>query len=146
MSAGDLATIHDLSRRGDHTVIAVAFDLGDARLRELHDQARLAGAERCHVIDVREEFARGYVLPAIHRGTALTEELAGALAASCVEKKLQQVAELEGDAQAKAPAFVSISGAVPVMPVAIDRGADVEVTFEAGTRSPSVAFRCPCSS
>jgi len=143
MSADDLAAIHQLSRGGDHIVIAVAFDIGDGRLRELHGQARLAGAERCHVIDIREEFARGYLLPAIQRGTPISEVAIGALAAACVTRKLQQIAELEGDAEVNAPSFIPITGVAAVRSVGIDRGADVEIAFESGT--PVAMSRIPMS-
>ena len=55
------------------------------------------GAIRCHVLDVREEFARDYVLPALQAG-ALYEErypLATALSRPLIAKKLVEIAQME---------------------------------------------------
>ena len=55
-------------------IVAVTLDLGQGReLEDVRDRALATGAVRAHVLDVREEFARDYVLPAlkadaIHRG------------------------------------------------------------------------------
>ena len=55
------------------------------------------GAIRCHVLDVRDEFARDYVLPALQAG-ALYEErypLATALSRPLIAKKLVEIAHME---------------------------------------------------
>ena len=56
-----------------------------------------AGAIRCHVLDVREEFARDYILPAL-QADALYEErypLATALGRPLIAKKLVEIAHME---------------------------------------------------
>jgi argininosuccinate synthase len=95
------------------------------------------------VIDIREEFARGYLLPAIQPGTPISEAAIGALAAECVTTKLQQIAELEGDAEVNAPSFIPVTRVAAVRSLGIDRGADVEISFESGT--PVAISRVPMS-
>ena len=47
-------------------IVAVTMDLGQGKeLEDVRDRALAAGAVRAHVLDVREEFARDYVLPAL---------------------------------------------------------------------------------
>jgi len=79
-------------------VIAVALDLGQGReLNQIRERAIAAGAARCHVLDVREEFARDYILPAL-RADALYEErypLATALGRPLIAKKLIEIAHME---------------------------------------------------
>lgn len=88
-----------LAERFGAEVIAVTLDLGQGReLTDVRERALSAGAVRAHVIDVREEFVRGYVLPALQAG-ALYEErypLATALARPLVAKRLVDVARMEG--------------------------------------------------
>ena len=56
--------------RGPTEVVALILDVGrGAALVEVRERALALGAVRCHVIDAREEFARDYVLPALHAGT-----------------------------------------------------------------------------
>jgi argininosuccinate synthase len=79
-------------------VIAVALDLGQGReLNQIRERAMAAGAIRCHVLDVREEFARDYILPAL-QADALYEErypLATALGRPLIAKKLVEIAQME---------------------------------------------------
>ncbi len=79
-------------------VIAVALDLGPGReLTQIRERAIGAGAARCHVLDVREEFARGYILPAL-QADALYEgryPLATALGRPLIAKKLVEIAHME---------------------------------------------------
>ena len=79
-------------------VIAVTLDLGQGReLNQIRERAMAAGAVRCHVLDVREEFARDYILPALQAG-ALYEErypLATALGRPLIAKKLVEIAQME---------------------------------------------------
>jgi argininosuccinate synthase len=79
-------------------VIALALDLGQGReLNQIRERAIAAGAARCHVLDVREEFARDYILPAL-RADALYEErypLATALGRPLIAKKLVEIAHME---------------------------------------------------
>jgi argininosuccinate synthase len=79
-------------------VIAVTLDLGQGReLNQIRERAMATGAIRCHVLDVREEFARDYILPALQAG-ALYEErypLATALGRPLIAKKLVEIAQME---------------------------------------------------
>ena len=80
-------------------VIAVTLDLGQGReLTDVRERALAVGATRAHVLDVREEFARGYILPALQAG-ALYEDrypLATALGRPLIAQKLVDVAHMEG--------------------------------------------------
>ena len=79
-------------------VIAVTMDLGQGReLEEVRDRALAAGAVRAHVLDVREEFARDYILPAL-KADALYEDrypLATALGRPLIARKLVEIAAIE---------------------------------------------------
>src|SRR5687767_10230271 len=79
-------------------VIAVMLDLGQGcELNQIRDRAMFAGAVRCHVLDVRDEFARDYVLPAL-QADALYEErypLATPLGRPLIAKKLVDIAHME---------------------------------------------------
>ncbi len=79
-------------------VIAVTLDLGQGgELNQIRERAMAAGASRCHVLDVREEFARDYILPAL-QADALYEErypLATALGRPLIAKKLVEIAQME---------------------------------------------------
>jgi argininosuccinate synthase len=80
-------------------VIALTLDLGQGReLTDVRERALAVGAVRAHVIDVREEFAREYILPALQAG-ALYEDrypLATALGRPLIARKLVEVARMEG--------------------------------------------------
>ena len=80
-------------------VITVTLDLGQGReLTDVRERALALGAARAHVLDVREEFARDYILPALQAG-ALYEDrypLATALGRPLIAKKLVEVARMEG--------------------------------------------------
>ena len=79
-------------------IIAVTLDMGQGReLNQIRERAVSAGAIRCHVLDVRDEFARDYILPALQAG-ALYEErypLATALGRPLIAKKLVEIAHME---------------------------------------------------
>jgi argininosuccinate synthase len=79
-------------------IIAVALDLGQGReLNQIRERALSSGAIRCHVLDVREEFARDYILPALQAG-ALYEDrypLATALSRPLIARKLVDIAHME---------------------------------------------------
>jgi argininosuccinate synthase len=83
----------------DAEVIAVTLDLGQGReLTDVRERALAVGAARAHVLDVREEFAREYILPALQAG-ALYEDrypLATALGRPLIARKLVDVARMEG--------------------------------------------------
>jgi argininosuccinate synthase len=82
-------------------IIAVTLDLGQGReLNQIRARAMSAGAIRCHVLDVREEFARDYILPAL-QADAIYEErypLATALSRPLIAKKLVEIAHMENAA------------------------------------------------
>jgi argininosuccinate synthase len=79
-------------------IIAVTLDVGQGReLNQIRERARSSGAVRCHVLDVRDEFARDYILPAL-QADALYEErypLATALSRPLIAKKLVDIAHME---------------------------------------------------
>lgn len=88
-----------LAERYESEIIAVTLDLGQGReLDEVRERALATGALRCHVLDVREEFARDYILPAL-KANALYEErypMATSLGRPLIAKKLVEIAHLEG--------------------------------------------------
>ena len=79
-------------------IIAVTLDLGQGReLNQIRERAISTGAIRCHVLDVREQFARDYILPAL-QADALDEErypLATALSRPLIARKLVEIARME---------------------------------------------------
>ncbi len=88
-----------LAEQYDAEVIAVTLDLGQGReLTDVRERALAVGAVRAHVLDVRDEFAREYILPALQAG-ALYEDrypLATALGRPLIARKLVEVARMEG--------------------------------------------------
>jgi argininosuccinate synthase len=79
-------------------VVAVTLDLGQGGdLEAVRDRALALGAARAHVLDLREEFARDYILAAL-RADALYEDrypLEAALAWPLIARKLGQIASIE---------------------------------------------------
>jgi argininosuccinate synthase len=79
-------------------VIAVTLDVGQGReLYQIRERAMSTGAIRCHVLDVRDEFARDYILPAL-QADALYEQrypLATALSRPLIARKLVEIAHME---------------------------------------------------
>jgi argininosuccinate synthase len=79
-------------------VVAVSMDLGQGRVLEsVRDRALAIGAVRAHVLDVREEFARNYVLPAL-KADALYDDrspMVAALARPLIAQRLVEIAEIE---------------------------------------------------
>ena len=100
--SGDLETsaaIPWLRERFDAEVIAVTLDLGQGReLTDIRERALNAGAVRAHVLDVRDEFARDCILPALQANAAheAVRPLTAALARPLIAKKLVEVARMEG--------------------------------------------------
>jgi argininosuccinate synthase len=79
-------------------IIAVTLDLGQGReLSQIRERALASGAVRGHVLDVRDEFARAYVLPALQAGAMYEERypLATALGRPLIAKKLVEIAHME---------------------------------------------------
>jgi argininosuccinate synthase len=88
-----------LAERYDAEIVAVTLDLGQGReLDAIRERALLTGAVSCHVLDVQEEFARDYILPAL-QAHALYEDqypLATALGRPLIARKLVEIARQEG--------------------------------------------------
>jgi argininosuccinate synthase len=82
-------------------VVAVTMDLGQGReLHDIRERALAVGAVRAHVLDVREEFAREFILPALQAGAIYEDRypLATALGRPLIARHLVRIAELEGAA------------------------------------------------
>lgn len=92
------ASLASMTALKDAEIITLTLDLGQGTdLEDVRDRALAAGAVRAHVLDVREEFARDYILPALRAG-ALHEgqaPMAAALARPLVAKKLAEIAAIE---------------------------------------------------
>ena len=133
-SGEELAAIRRLSRHSEVEVIAVALDVGAGHgLRELHDEARAAGAVRCHVFDASDEFARVCLVPAIHIPDDRSDDVVDAAARDFIVRKLFEVANLEGTADVELAEPTTLrgqgrraSGSTP------DRAARLEIRFESG--------------
>ncbi len=80
-------------------VVALTLDLGQGKeLEDVRERALAIGAVRAHVVDVREEFARDYILPALQAGAVYEDRypLATALGRPLIARKLVEIAHLEG--------------------------------------------------
>jgi argininosuccinate synthase len=80
-------------------VIAVTLDLGQGKeLGGVRERALAVGAIAAHVVDVREEFAREYILPALKAGAIYEDKypLATALGRPLIARHLVRIAEHEG--------------------------------------------------
>ena len=70
--AGDLESsiaVPWLAETEDAEIVAVTLDFGQSRdLEGIRDRALTLGAVRAHVLDVRAEFARDYLLPGLKAG------------------------------------------------------------------------------
>ena len=86
-----------LAERYQAEVIAVTLDVGQGReLTDVRERALAVGALRAHVLDVREVFARDYILPALQAG-ALYEDrypLATALSRPLIARTLVEIARM----------------------------------------------------
>src|SRR5688500_12953304 len=72
-------------------VVAVTLDLGQGReLEDVRERALAVGAVRAHVLDVREEFAREFILPALQAGAIYEDRypLATALGRPLISRRL----------------------------------------------------------
>jgi argininosuccinate synthase len=95
---GTSAVIPQLAEEHDAEVVTLTLDLGQGRdLEDIRDRALAGGAARAHVLDVREEFARDFVLPALQAGALYEgrDPMAAALARPLMVKTLLQVASIE---------------------------------------------------
>ena len=91
------AAIRWLSDAYAADVVTLTLDLGaGGELQEVHERALAIGALRAHVIDVSEEFANDYVLPALQAGALRPGgETLAALARPLVARKLLEIARIE---------------------------------------------------
>jgi argininosuccinate synthase len=92
------AAIPWLAAHADAEIVAVVMDVGrKTGLVEARERALALGAVRCHVVDVRDEFARDYVLPALRAGVFDEDRswLPSALSRPLVARKLVEVARME---------------------------------------------------
>jgi argininosuccinate synthase len=91
--------IHWLIERLGADVVTVTLDIGqEAELADVRERALNAGAVRAHVLDARDEFARGFVLPALQAGAASEDgapPLTG-LGRPLIARKLIDIARMEG--------------------------------------------------
>lgn len=130
VSGDDLHVIQQLSAK--HEVVAVVFDLGDgAGMRELHDQARAAGAVRCHVLDVRDEYIRACLLPLALSAIegAVDDGLLGDGARTFIARKLKDVAAVEGPCSVIEP-VAPVRRSAPGRHGGVDCSAVVSIAFE----------------
>ncbi len=112
-------------------VIAVALDLGGAvPLMELRDAAIAAGATRCHALDVREEFTRDALLPAVRAG-AVSDPVAafGRIAVDFIAKKLSDIATLE-NAAVVPPSRITVG--TRAVALAVVPATRLQIAFETG--------------
>jgi argininosuccinate synthase len=80
-------------------VVAVTMDLGQGKeLDDVRERALAIGAVRAHVVDLREEFARDFILPALQAGAIYEGRypLATALGRPLISKHLVEIARIEG--------------------------------------------------
>jgi argininosuccinate synthase len=79
-------------------IVAVTLDLGQGKeLDDVRERAMAVGAVRCHVLDVRNEFAQDYILPSLHAGALYEGQypLATALGRPLIAKRLVEIASME---------------------------------------------------
>ena len=87
-----------LAEKYDAEIVTVTMDLGQGKeLDDVRERALGVGAIRAHVIDVREEFARDYILPSLQAGAIYENKypLATALGRPLIAKKLVEIAKIE---------------------------------------------------
>jgi argininosuccinate synthase len=124
-------------------IVTLTLDLGQGTdLEEVRRAALASGAVRAHVLDVREEFAREYVLPALHAGALHDgDPMAVALAQRLIQRKLAEIAAIEQaeDAVDVSGLHANLWGRVGSSYTltkspgeASDLPADVEIAFERG--------------
>ncbi len=83
----------------DYDVIAVCMDVGEGKdLDFIHDKALKVGAIESYVLDVKDEFAEEYVLPALQAHAYYEQKypLVSALSRPVISKKLVEIAHEAG--------------------------------------------------
>jgi argininosuccinate synthase len=123
-------------------IVTLTLDLGQRDdLEEVRDRALAAGAVRAHVLDVREELARDYVLPALQANALQHDPMARRLASQLVSTKLEEIAAIEGatpavDSEAIEDTLLGREGATYTLTKAPADAphapAHVEIAFERG--------------
>jgi argininosuccinate synthase len=79
-------------------IVTVTMDLGQGKeLEDARERALALGAARAHVLDLRDEFARAYILPALQAGAIYEDRypLATALGRPLIARHLVDVARME---------------------------------------------------
>ncbi|EHI69176.1 arginosuccinate synthase domain protein [Streptococcus ictaluri 707-05] len=98
--SGGLDTSVAIARlKEDYQVIAVCMDVGEGKdLDFIHDKALRVGASDSYVIDIKEEFATDYVLPALQAHAFYEQKypLVSALSRPVIAKKLVEIAHEKG--------------------------------------------------
>ena len=96
-SAESTSAIRTLADQHRAEVVTLTVDVGQGAVQQVRDRALAAGAARAHVIDAREEFARGYALPALQAGVAEGGwgQLIRSLSLPLVNTKLHDIAAIE---------------------------------------------------
>src|SRR4051794_10969449 len=92
------AAIAWLSRQFDAEIVALILDLGQGGdLEAVRDGALALGAIRAHVLDVRDEFARHFLVPALKADVLYdaTHSRAALLGRPLVAQKLVEIAAIE---------------------------------------------------
>jgi len=87
-----------LAERHAAEIIAVTVDLGQGKevLEEIRDRALATGALRAHVVDVRDVFARDYIVRGLKAGLlAERSPIAVSLAHPLIAQKLIEIANIE---------------------------------------------------
>lgn len=107
---GGAAAAAEIGRRAaarGAEIVTVTLDLGEGEVLEaIRDRALAAGAVRAHVLDVRDQFAREYLLPALRAGVLAPEggpdgpppRARVALRRALMDRTLAEIAALEGGA------------------------------------------------
>jgi argininosuccinate synthase len=136
-------------------LVTVSLDLGQqGDLEAVRDRALSIGAARAHVLDVRDEFARDFIVRAL-KADALADDrtpLISGLAAPLIAKKLVEVASIEqaasvahgaGDAPAAARFEAAVKALNPALsvlaPAALWQMTRAEAVAYAQARGAAVA-------
>ncbi len=88
-----------LAERFNAEIVAVAIDLGQGgELVGIRERALALGAVRCHVLDVREQFGRDFIVPSLQAGATSRDRnpLTAALGHALIAKTLVGIARMEG--------------------------------------------------
>ena len=88
-----------IAEKYDAEIVAVTMDLGQGKeLDDIRERALAVGAVRVHVVDVRDEFSRDYIVPALQAGAMYEGKypMATALGRPLIAQKLVEVAQFEG--------------------------------------------------